>query len=305
MILNEGEYLCMEGDTNNTLYIVKSGELEGINSKNPRPLEFGPGALIGVYSLLEGTPSKQTIKAVTDCELQVINPANLQDTLAQEPGWLKSILTFLAGRTHVAKENLRKSNKVKALPSLLYLLSCRGNVSPLQEICNEVRQLFNISDEETLDLLQTLENLDVLKIQSDEIRVESPRVIGLLYNTICYRALHKKISPNILSMTDQMILTAVMRAVQDSREPLKNGVFTVNTEKLMAVAKKNLHVTLTLRTMQPLIQRHLLIPSTSTDSQDPNAPLESIESFYGDFEKVLDMLELNRIFPLLDKHLVT
>lgn len=306
MILKEDEYLCMEGDKNNTLFIVKSGELEGVSSKKPKPISYGPGALIGEFSLLEGAPSKQTITALTESELQVINPATLQETLSQEPSWLKSIITFLASRTHIAKANLKKSNKVKALPSLLYLLSSRENVSSLQEISQEIRQLFNIDEEETRDLLQTLQKINVLKVIADEIRVESPRVIRLLYNTICYRAIHKKVSPNILSMTDQMVLTAVMKAVQESREPLKNGTFSVQTETLKSVAKKTLHgMTLTMRTVQPLVQRKLLAPSTPVALQDPNAPLESIQFFIGDFEKILDMLELNRIFPLLDKHLVS
>jgi len=305
MILKVGEYLCMEGDKNNTLFIVKSGELEAVSSKNPKPLLLGPGAIIGEFCLLEGAQSKQTIKAITDCELQVINSAGLQETLSQEPSWLGSIITFLASRTHIAKQNLRKSNKVKALPSLLYLLSARGNVSPLQEICEEVRQLFNIGDDETIDLLQTLQGMDVLKIQADEIRIESPRVIKLLYNTICYRAIHKKISPNILSMTDQMVLTAVTKAVQESREPLKNGNFTIETETLKNEAKKSLHLTLTYRTVQPLIQRKLLEPTVIDSFQEHDILLEDIPSFHGDFDKVLDMLELNRIFPMLDKHLVS
>lgn len=305
MILKSGEYLFMEGDKNNTLFIVQSGELEGISSKHPRTRTYGPGTLIGEYSLLEGAPCKETIRAVTDCEMQVINQAGLQEALSKEPGWLKSILTFLSGRTHIAKANLKKSNKVKALPSLLYLLSNRDNVTSLHEIFKEIRQLFNIADDETLSLLKALQDLDVLKLQGEEIRVESPRVIALLYNTICYRALHKKVSPNILPLTDQTVLSAVTRAVQESRAPLDNGRFVVTTENLKAVAKKTFHQTITLRTVQSLVQRGLLIPSTPHALLSPTAALESIQSFSGDFDKVLDILELNRIFPLLDKNLVS
>ncbi|MCQ2099353.1 Cyclic nucleotide-binding domain-containing protein [Fibrobacter sp. UWH5] len=305
MILNAGEYLCTEGDKNNTLFIVKSGELEGSSSKKPKIRLYGPGSIIGEFSLLEGAAAKETLKAKTQCELQVINPAGLQDALAKEPSWLMSIITFLASRTHIAKNNLIKSNKVKALPALLYLLSSRGTVTPVQEICEEVHQLFNIDDDETMGLLQTLQSIDVLKVLGDEIRIESPRVISLLYKTICYRAIHKKVSPSILSMTEQMVLTAVTKTVQESRDPLKNGTFTIQTETLMSIAKKSLHLTLTLRTIQPLIQRGLLIPSAQVASPNSDDPLESIQSFRGDFEKVLDLLELNRIFPMLDKHLVS
>lgn len=305
MILKAGEYLCTEGDRNNSLFILKSGELRGTSSKKGRVHEYGPGAIIGEFSLLEGTASKETIRAITQCELQVINPTSLQETLAQEPSWLTSIITFLASRTHIAKENLRKSNKVKALPALLYLLSNRENVVPLKEICEEVRQLFNIAENETLDLLQTLQGIDILKVQGEDIRIDNSRVINLLYKSICYRAIHKKTAPSILSMTEQMVLTAATKAVQESRDPLKNDSFTINTETLKNVAKKNLHLTLTFRLVQPLIQRGLLIPDNQESTTTPIADLDSIRSFKGDFDKILDLLELNRIFPLLDKHLVS
>ena len=32
--------------------------------------------------------------------------------------------------------------------------------------------------------------------------------------------------------------------------------------------------------------------------------MESIHSFYGEFDHVLDLMELNRIYPLLDKKLI-
>ena len=60
-------------------------------------------------------------------------------------------------------------------------------------------------------------------------------------------------------------------------------------------------LTLTSRTIAPLIDKGLLKPSTSFDI---HAPLESVSFFFADFEKILDLLELNRIFPLLDKKLV-
>ncbi len=310
MHLNEGQYLFKEGDSCNDLYIVKDGILRGTTTKSSKQTTYGPGSLIGELSLLEGAPCAETIKAVEDSVVQLIPHSTLNESLENEPTWLRSILTFLTGRYHIAEENNQKNARVMALPTLLFLLKSHLESNPnqkiiLAEVSKEVETLVNLGNEEILELLQSLQNLDVLKMQNGEIRIESPRVITLLYETIQYRALQKKVSPNILSMTEQMILTAITKAVQDNHEPLKDGTCVVSTEVIKKTAKRAMHgMTVTLMTILPLVQRGLITPSTPVDFNEPTVSLESIEFFYGDFEKMLDMLELNRIFPLLNKHLV-
>lgn len=313
MILSENEFLCMEGETSNALYIVKSGLLEGSSTRSSRTVQYGPGSLIGEFGLLEGMPNEQTLIAKEDSEVLVVDQNALNQSTQDAPNWLKSILTFLAGRFHIAQENKKKNTRVKALPSLLYVLKERLIISsrevldsvPLFEIQDEMQALYNTSNEETEDLLLALQNLDVLKIQNEVVRVESPRVIGLLYDTIMYRALYRKVSPNILSMTEQMVLSVIKKAVQENLAPLKNGSCIVYTETMKAISRKEMHgMTLTMRIIQPLVQRGLLTPSTPSDLQDLLAPIESIEYFSGDMDKIFDMLEVNRIFPLLDKKLV-
>lgn len=310
MYLNEGLFLCKEGDTSNNLYIVKDGILKGTSSKSNAQKTYGPGSLIGEFSLLEGSPCQENIQATEDSVLQAIPSTTLSSILDDEPNWLRSILTFLTGRYHIAEENNQKNIRVMALPTLLFLLMSHLDKNPnqkisLAEISKEVETLVNLGQGEVQELLQSLSNLDVLKMQNGEIRVESPRVISLLYETIQYRANQKKVSPNILSMTEQMILTAISKAVRDSHEPQENGKCVIPTEVIRTMAKKAMHgMTVTMLTIQPLVQRGLIAPSTPVDFGDPTIPLESIPFFQVDFEKMLDMLELNRIFPLLNKHLV-
>ncbi|MCQ2105487.1 MAG: cyclic nucleotide-binding domain-containing protein [Fibrobacter sp.] len=310
MTLVENEFLCHEGDINHTLFVVKSGELEGTSTKHPDKKIYGPGSLIGEFCLLEGAPCQRTIQALEDSEIMVIGQEALQNVLQEEPSWLKSIVTFLAGRFHLAQENKRKSNLVKSLPSLLYLLDShfkktqKASIS-IEETRNKLNNLFNIVDDEIMELLQSLQNLDVLKIHGSEIHVESPRVIGMLYDSIMFRALNKQVSPNILTMTEQVVLSTVTKAVQESHEPLRNGTCIVSTESMRSIAKKDMHgMTLTMRTLQPLIDRGLISADMPAVTPEESDPLDSIPFFHGDFEKILDLMELNRIYPLLDKKLV-
>ena len=60
-------------------------------------------------------------------------------------------------------------------------------------------------------------------------------------------------------------------------------------------------MTLTTRTIGSLVEKGILTPDTTLDF---HAKLEQSEFFFGDFDHIMDLLELNRIFPLLDKKLV-
>ena len=125
MKLSAGNFLCLEGDFANSLYIVISGTLSGTCSTQTGagPRRFEPGSIIDVFSLLENAPREYTLKAEEDCEIQVVGHEQLKNILDEKPSWLRSIIEFLIRRNHIGEENKRKSDLVQALPSLLYLFS--------------------------------------------------------------------------------------------------------------------------------------------------------------------------------------
>ena len=302
MTLEEGQILFHEGDPGENLYVVRNGELQGKSSLGTAINTYGPGALIGELAFLKKEPYTETITATEDCELIEITPDALDESLEQEPAWFKSIITFLTGRLQIAGENKRKSDKIKALPSLLYILNTD---MPINEIFESVHNLFNISKDCVNELLQILEDLEILKIQGTQVHIKNTNVIHLLYDSILYRARYKKTPPQILSMTEQMVLNAIIKTVQQSTEPLNNGTFIVKTEALLKVAKRAMFgATLTTRTMLPLLERKLLKVSISLGNGDVLPEIEAIPSFSGDFDTILDLMELNRIYPMLDKKLV-
>ena len=302
MTLEEGQILFREGDPGENLYVVREGELQGKSSLGTIINTYGPGALIGELAFLRKEPYTETITATEDCELIEITPDALDESLEQEPTWFKSIITFLTGRLQIAGENKRKSDKIKALPSLLYVLTSDQTIS---DIVDSVHNLFNISKDSIIALLRILEDLEILKIQGTQVYVKNINVVHLLYDSILYRARYKKTPPQILSMTEQMVLNAVIKTVQQSKEPLQNGTFTVKTEALQKISKRAMFgATLTTRTMLPLLERKLLNASISLGDGSVLPEIEAIPAFYGDFDTILDLMELNRIYPLLDKKLV-
>ena len=302
MTLEEGQILFREGDPGENLYVVREGELQGKSTLGTAINTYGPGALIGELAFLKKEPYTETITATEDSELIEITPDALDESLEQEPAWFKSIISFLTGRLQIAGENKRKSDRIKALPSLLYILDSNHSVS---EIFNSVHNLFNISKNCTNELLQILEELEILKIQGTQVHIKNVNVVRLLYESILYRARYKKTPPQILSMTEQMVLNAVIKTVQQSTEPLKNGTFAVKTESLLKIGRRAMFgATLTVRTLLPLLERKLLNAGIPLGDGAVLPEIEAIPFFFGDFDTILDLMELNRIYPLLDKKLV-
>ena len=224
--------------------------------------------------------------------------------------WFKSIIQFMTSRLSIAQSNKHKSDKIKALPSILYFLDSKAtqaasNGIALDEILQAVYNLFNISRDGIKDVLHLLEELEILKEQGDKVFFKNRNVVHLLYETIRYRARYQKMPPQILSMTEQMVLNAVIRTVQQSNEPLKNSMFTVMTPDLLKISRRAMHgATLTTRTLLPLLQRKLLNASVTLGDKTSLPEIETIPFFFGDFDNILDLMELNRIYPLLDKKFV-
>ena len=126
---------------------------------------------------------------------------------------------------HQAQENKRKSDLVQALPSMLFLFASHiakiGTDSmPLALLKQKAKTLNNTSDDEIDQLLQSLQELGVLKVQEikgdqKKVRAESLQIVPLLYETLHYRALNQKISPNILTMTEQMVLSTFIKIAKE------------------------------------------------------------------------------------------
>ena len=200
MTLDEGQVLFYEGDLGQNLYVVRNGELQGTNTRNGEVNTYGPGALLGELSLIKNEPSPETVTATEECELLEITPEVFNKTLEKEPVWFKSIIQFLTGRLSIAQLNKHKSDKIKALPSLLYILdslaSCtsgdHGTEIPLARIIDCVHNLFNSVRYDIEELLQILEELDILKVQGTNVLVKNAKVIHLLYESIRFRAQFKK-----------------------------------------------------------------------------------------------------------------
>ena len=308
MLVKEGEYLFLEGDKASSLVIVKSGMLVGTSKqfRKSKFQNFGPGSLIGEFSILESRPREYTVRAAENSEVLFIEQKDLMRELEHKPGWFRSTLSFLASHCHTAEENSRKMRIVQALPALLFLFKNHLEVSGSDNITLALLQqkmlvLDNVDYADTEKLLQILEGLEMLRIEGDLVRVSNLQIVPMLYDALQFRALNKQVSPDILPITDQLVLTTFVKAVRENGISIRGTRTTVDADLFIAQAKKTMFGSLTMRTLAPLLQNGIL---EAEPAYSEATTLETIESISGDFEHILDLLELNRIFPLLDKKLV-
>ena len=308
MLVKEGEYLFLEGDKASSLVIVKSGMLVGTSKqfRKSKFQNFGPGSLIGEFSILESRPREYTVRAAENSEVLFIEQKNLMRELEHKPGWFRSTLSFLASHCHTAEENSRKMRIVQALPALLFLFKNHLDVSGSDNITLALLQqkmlvLDNVDYADTEKLLQILEGLEMLRIEGDLVRVSNLQIVPMLYDALQFRALNKQVSPDILPITDQLVLTTFVKAVRENGISIRGTRTTVSADLFIAQAKKTMFGSLTMRTLAPLLQNGML---EAEPAYSEATTLETIKSISGDFEHILDLLELNRIFPLLDKNLV-
>ena len=308
MLVKEGEYLFLEGDKASSLVIVKSGMLVGTSKqfRKSKFQNFGPGSLIGEFSILESRPREYTVRAAENSEVLFIEQKDLLRELEHKPGWFRSTLSFLASHCHTAEENSRKMRIVQALPALLFLFKNHLETSGSDNITLALLQqkmlvLDNVDYADTEKLLQILEGLEMLRIEGDLVRVSNLQIVPMLYDALQFRALNKQVSPDILPITDQLVLTTFVKAVRENGISIRSTRTTVSADLFIAQAKKTMFGSLTMRTLAPLLQNGML---EAEPAYSEATSLETIESISGDFEHILDLLELNRIFPLLDKKLV-
>ena len=308
MLVKEGEYLFLEGDKASSLVIVKSGMLVGTSKqfRKSKFQNFGPGSLIGEFSILESRPREYTVRAAENSEVLFIEQKDLMRELEHKPGWFRSTLSFLASHCHTAEENSRKMRIVQALPALLFLFKNHLEASGSDNIALALLQqkmlvLDNVDYADTEKLLQILEGLEMLRIEGDLVRVSNLQIVPMLYDALQFRALNKQVSPDILPITDQLVLTTFVKAVRENGISIRSTRTTVSADLFIAQAKKTMFGSLTMRTLAPLLQNGIL---EAEPAYSEATTLETIKSISGDFEHILDLLELNRIFPLLDKKLV-
>lgn len=107
--LESGKVLFRDGDEGELLYVVSRGELAVIKEVDGTERELAvllAGAFVGELSLLNGEPRSATVKAKTDCVLQVYDRPSFEALLHRNPSVAVRIVYELANRLQTSNNAL-------------------------------------------------------------------------------------------------------------------------------------------------------------------------------------------------------
>lgn len=100
--ISPGEELLHEGDIGDTVYIVKSGELEATHMTTDGNLcvlgKIEAGEFVGEMSFVNSKPRSASVRAVSQCELIEIPMTRMDHLLFRKPAWSKALVSTLTKR---------------------------------------------------------------------------------------------------------------------------------------------------------------------------------------------------------------
>jgi signal transduction histidine kinase len=121
MSLREGDFLIVEGDQADDMFVIVSGEFDVTKRSGTSeiPLDrVGPGAIQGELAALARGQRMASVQAVTDAEVLRIPYLALRDLLSGGPDAALSIVRTVIGRLRSMEATLRQREKLAGLGTL-------------------------------------------------------------------------------------------------------------------------------------------------------------------------------------------
>lgn len=309
--LHSRDILFKEGSEIQKLFVVHKGELliqkkEGSKLRNEGTV--GPRSVVGIEALFHKQPYPYTLRAMESVDVEEVSKEDLQAATEKLPVWFPQILSILAKRKQVLKENKAKLDKIHALPTLFFLCAryirhVKKDTFDLEPMIDDLRVVNGLGYNETFELLRGLCGLGIAELlpgESTQIHFYRKNLPALLYRTLFLRMTNKNLPQSLLSANEQTLLTAFISAAKTKGFEKQGSTFV--TAKNFEAAYKRLFPALGFRRrgFENLIHCGYLYTSPSFNTVD----FSKIEFFYAELEAVKDLVELNRVYPLLDKRLL-
>lgn len=96
----QGHLIFKQGEACKGLYFVKSGNVSLVlaadNGLEVMQLAVGPGSLLGVPAVVSRGPYTLTAAALTDCEVGLVELAEFDDLMREQPTLFPLVLAILA-----------------------------------------------------------------------------------------------------------------------------------------------------------------------------------------------------------------
>lgn len=152
-----GSLVFKKGEKTSKMFYVEEGELEAFDDK--QILKSIPqGSLVGVTSVMDGTPFAYHIRAGHDSVLIQIDQKGLEEVLKKTPAWMLAAINSLSKESNRLKQSVTQPIYHSTLESFAKFLALRAENKPLDtaQIIKEYMWQTRSGKEETANALKEL-----------------------------------------------------------------------------------------------------------------------------------------------------
>ena len=236
MNLRQNEFLFVQGDAGDRLYIVRTGLLRRfrrIHDQIQNLGESGPGTVLGEMALLDNASHDFTAQALEDCVITPIPQESLQKELSKHPRWLAALLYALLQKIKRNQRHQHNQSRTRAFPALLWCLQYSTAPIELMDLCQQMHILCTIEEWDTRQLILALERLGIVHnkpAQGQEfISLRAPAVVNRVTEVLLARSRHQPDPSWVLSAGEQRILDCWQETAR--RHGLSQGALTQVTQE--------------------------------------------------------------------------
>ncbi len=283
--LDRDHYLFREGDLPDAMYVVKSGKLAVVKTKQNSEIvlaEIGPGAMVGEMAFFDNKPRSASVKALKETVVIALPYKALHAQFTNFPEWCKAIMRMVNDHLRNANQRLKQLEKsaseddemfpphtITKLVSILNLVGWKygkqteeGLNIPFNILRNYTIQIFQEATHKMQKLMNALMALELMTVEDigegrQKIIVLKPEVLfGFVewYNDWLFKPDKDKVS---YSNEEIKTLTGIIHYSRKLEANAK-GARKVNINDLQNDSMKELGFLLKVEDLNPLIEKHLL-----------------------------------------------
>ena len=183
----KGDTIFREGEIGEEMYIIKTGSVEVVKKIRDEEVvlaQLKAGSFFGEMALFGDKHRNATIKALTDCEMIVINKHILDKQLSMAPDWFVAIMKTLVHRLKETNKRIKSRYTISLEYTLLKLILWGANKYGEREtgglkvelaaVKRDIQAIMGVSPEELHDKMRDFTFVKMIKYAPDENEILIP-----------------------------------------------------------------------------------------------------------------------------------
>jgi CRP-like cAMP-binding protein len=283
--IEKDHYLFRDGDPPDAMYVLKSGKLVVVKTKQNSEIilaEINPGGMVGEMAFFDNKPRSASVKAIKDSEVIVLPYKALHTQFASFPEWCKAIMRTVNDHLRNANQRLKQLEKpetseadlfpphtITKLISILNLIGSKygkeseeGLLIPGGVLRNYTIQIFQEPTHKMQKIMNALNTLELMKIEEigdgkQKIAIFKPDLLyGFVewYNEWLFLAEKDRIT---ITEAELKVLNG-LRHFAKSLEKTAKGMVRINLNEVQNESMRQLEFLIKVDDVNSLIEKKVL-----------------------------------------------